>query len=243
MSSVDHTLQVIHMLRDLGELRVKEVSTELGISQASAHRVMSMLVYRGFAVRTESHSYRPGPAIGVAPAGTDRMKQLLGVVRPHLEMLRDEVRESTNLSVLVGASVRFLLTAESSHPAHAGDRRGFVLPAESSSAGRAILAARTPASVEALYRSDRERGRISAEAVGRLRLELRQVRSRGYAVSVEEAEIGIVSIAVPIRCEAHACAISIAGPVCHTGRVTGARSVTALMSAREHVERELGASG
>jgi DNA-binding IclR family transcriptional regulator len=239
MSSVDHTLQVIHMLRDIGELRVKEVSAGLGISQASTHRIMAMLVYRGFAVRTESHSYRPGPAIGVPPAGTERVKELLGLVKPHLEELRDEVDESTNLTVLVSTTVRFLLTAESSYPSHAGDRRGFVLPAESSAAGRAILATKPPERVHALYRTARDRGEISAEFLQRLQWELRQVRTRGYAVSAEEAEIGIVSIAAPVRCDAVSCAISIAGPMCHVEHVTGTRAVCSLMSARERIEREL----
>ena len=42
--------------------------TELGIAPSTAHRLLAMLVYRGFAVQDEKRMYHPGPAMGAGPA-------------------------------------------------------------------------------------------------------------------------------------------------------------------------------
>jgi IclR family acetate operon transcriptional repressor len=241
ISSVDNAIQLIHMLRDLGEVRGMDAAEELGISRSSVHRLMSMLVFRGFAVKDESRVYHPGPSIGVQPVAVAGAKDLLSIVKPHLNDLRDGLGESAYCMMLTGRSIRFLWTAESAYPTHAEDRRGFVLPAEGSAGGRAILATKSPASVRLLYREPCENGELNEDDMARLQFELRQVTVRGYSFSIEEAERGIVSVAVPIRYEAvrPPSAISIAGPVSHLKRVTDPAAIARLTNVRDEIEHEI----
>lgn len=241
ISSVDNALRLIHMLRDLGEVRGMDAAEELGISRSSVHRLMAMLVFRGFAVKDESRVYHPGPSIGVRPVAVAGTKDLLSIVKPHLNALRDELGESAYYMMLTGRLIRFLWTAESAYPTHAEDRRGFVLPAEASAGGRAILATKSPASISLLYREPCERGDMNENDIARLQFELRQVTIRGYSFSIEEAERGIVSVAVPIRYEAvrPASAISIAGPVSHLKNVTDPTAIAKLTNVRDQIEYEL----
>lgn len=50
LGSVDKTLRVISMLRDGTPIQVSTVAKRLEIAVSTAHRIMSMLVFHGFAV-------------------------------------------------------------------------------------------------------------------------------------------------------------------------------------------------
>ena len=69
IEAVDNALQLLQLLRDGGALRLKDAADELGVAPSTAHRLLAMLVYRGFAVQDETRRYVPGPAMGVGPAG------------------------------------------------------------------------------------------------------------------------------------------------------------------------------
>lgn len=243
ITSVDNALRLIQMLRDIGEVRGKDAAEVLNISPSSAHRLMSMLVYRGFAVQNDSRAYLPGPAVGVAPAVGQGAKELQEIVRPHLARLQSLTGESAYFMVLTGRVIRFLLTAESSYPTHAGDRHGFVIPAHSSAGGRAILSSIPPSEMEDIYAAPEEQEGVSLDSVelDRLHVVLRAVRSRGYAISVEEVERGIVSVAASIRNSSlqPRAAISISGPLMHRRTLTDSASIASLLEAREAIESQL----
>ncbi len=68
LESVDNALRLLQMLRDVGAVRLNQAANELGIARSTAHRLLAMLVYRGFAVQDEKRIYHPGPAMGAGPA-------------------------------------------------------------------------------------------------------------------------------------------------------------------------------
>lgn len=219
---------------------MKDAAIELGISPSSVHRLMSMLVFRGFAVQDESRTYFPGPSIGVRAIRIEGTRELHRIVKPHLESVRDDVNETAYCMILAGRSVRFILTVESSYPAHAGDRHGLVLPAADSAGGHAILSGLDPHKVAELYIAESADG-MTQEARERLTRRLRLVRSRGYALSVEEVESGIVSVAVPLRGDRNhpPAAISVSGPPSRLERVTAPETISRLKRARDEIDREL----
>ncbi len=233
LSSVDNALRLVQMLRDLGELRVKDAATELGVSSSTVHRLMSMLVFRGFAIQDESRAYRPGPAIGVQAVDAPTARQVQEAARPHLHALRDEIGESSNLMILTGTEVRFLLTAEATGSLHAHDRHGFVLPAHRSSGGRAILATLESATVGALYADELDETELNA-----LLGEVALVRARGYASSADEAERGIASVAAPIRGGALA-AVSLAAPTAASRTIMSDSAIERLLVASERIAADL----
>lgn len=243
VTSVDNALRLLQMLRDLGEVRSKEAAEELGISPSTVHRLMSMLVYRGFAVQNEARVYLPGPSIGIPPAASDGARRLQNLVRPYLSRLRDEAQESAYFMVLTGRVVRFLLTAESSYPTHAGDRHGFVIPAHTSAGGKAILSVMSRKDLDEMYNGPdaRDGVELSDAELDALLKDLMTVRARGYAVSVEEVERGIVTVSAPLR---HAwvrplSAISLSGPVARREALTHERTVSMLLAARDAIESAL----
>lgn len=201
IESVDHALALMEMVRDYGRVRLSVAARLLGVSVSTAHRLMSMLVYRGYAVQDASRRYLPGPALGLPPAGVPWTAELRHRAYPHLEMLAGRVAETANLMVRAGTEVRFLSSVEGGVPVPVGDRQGVALPAAKVSGGKALLAALAVAEVEQLYRHRAELigSPFDAQAHGRLAAELAVVRARGFAVNDEGTEQGISAVGVAVR--------------------------------------------
>ncbi|MBT2533818.1 IclR family transcriptional regulator [Arthrobacter sp. ISL-48] len=247
IEAVDNALQLLQLLRDGGSLRLKDAARELGVAPSTAHRLLAMLVYRGFAVQDESRRYVPGPAMGGGPAGVSWTRLLREVARPHMELLCSRVNETVNLMIRVGTKVRFLETVESTSVLRVGDRQGTVLPANKASGGKAMLAELEPAMIEQLFRSQNAGiggdNIPDAEYPAFLR-ELDMVRSNGFAANFEGTEEGISALGMALRNRRGEVigALSVATP---TGRFRGlfdAGLVGVMLETRRQLEIDIAAN-
>ena len=234
IASVDHALKLATMLAQEGPLRVTDAAELLGVSGSTAHRLLSMLVYRDFAEQRPDRRYGPGPVLAASSGRSDAPIALLR--RVGLEPMRrlvEETDESTNLSVLVGDRSHFVATVESRQVLRVGDRAGRSLPAHLTSGGKAILATWEPARARELFAGD---DGVDPAALTR---ELSRVRRRGYAVNDQATETGLTALGVAIRgADATAvAAVSLAVPSArfHRDRVAGwLAPLTATAAAIEH---------
>lgn len=201
IESVDNALALLELLRDFGALRLSDAAMELGISRSTAHRLLAMLVYRGFAEQDAAKRYIPGPALGVAPAGMSWTAQLRRRVLPHLQVLSGELDETVNLMVRAGTQVRFLATIQGSRLLRVGDRQGEVMPAHFASAGKAMLAGLgTPVVRELYMREARINGNEFSESwFAGLEQELLAGSRRGFCVNFEQTEVGANALGVSIK--------------------------------------------
>jgi IclR family acetate operon transcriptional repressor len=196
LQSVDNALLLLQLLRDNGTLRVSDAATELGTARSTAHRLLSMLVYRDFAVQDENRNYVPGPQLSASLAPDRHFSDLRSRLRPYLDSLCAVVRESVNLSVRVSTECRFIDSVECSQTLRVGDRRGTILPAALTSGGRALLAELSPQVITELYgTTDREHG----VDIRSLRRHLANARRRGYAVNDQDTEDGVSAIGTCLR--------------------------------------------
>ena len=213
IESVDHALQLAQVLQE-GPLRVTDAAERLGVSRSTAHRLLSMLVYRGFARQSADRRYHRGPALQPAGVGEAPVAVLRRVALPHLQALMSRARETVNLLVLTGTDMRFIATVECNQVLRVGDRAGQVLPAHITSGGKAVLAAMPPQEVDSLLKD--------AEDVDltRLRHSLRLVRRRGFAINEQATEKGLTAIgrAVLDRAGNPVAAIALALPSCRFDR-------------------------
>lgn len=201
IESVDNALKVLLLLGERSSLRLTDVSKYLGVASSTAHRLLAMLQYRGFVQQdARSKLYLPGTALtGVAFAILQRL-DFRGAVRPFLEQLNAQLRETVHLGMLVGATVHFVDAIESPQAVRVVSRLGRALPANSTSTGKAMLAALANDDVEALYPSEVLDGLTARSITSRTELlrQLAAIRRRGYATSSGESESGVSSVAVAL---------------------------------------------
>lgn len=206
VESVDNALRLIELLRDRGTFTVSEVAEVLDVAPSTAHRLLAMLVYRGFAAQDERRRYHPGPSLEAPPVRVGWTRQLRDIAAPHLELLCSRVDETVNLMIRVGTTVRFLDTVETSKVLRIGDREGAVLPAHQASGGKVLLADLETPVLSRLYCDPRDAGtpdHLSPEQFAELEQSLAEVRRRGYAVNSEETEEGVMAIATGVRVDPH----------------------------------------
>ena len=244
ISAVDNALQLVQLLRDIGGVRLKDAAAELNVAPSTAHRLLAMLIYRGFAVQDESKRYLPGPAVGVGPAEMSWTMHLRSMAQPHLELLSTRLNETVNLMIRVGTKVRFLSTVEGSNILRVGDRRGTVLSAHRASGGKAMLAELDPAMLIQLFRStsaDIGGDRISDAEYPDFLRELDAVRTNGFAANFEGTEEGVDALGVALHngvCQAIG-ALSVATPASRFRRLFDEGLVPLVLETQRQLELEI----
>jgi len=202
---VDNALVLLQLMRDEGSIRLKQAANALGVAPSTAHRLLAMLIYRGFAVQDESKLYVPGPAMSAGPAGVPWTLDFRLRAMPHIRGLSESLDESVNLAIRVGRHVRFVSSVEGRRLLRVGNRKGMVLPAWEASGGKAMLAEMPRTEIDELFRSK------AAEADGFRRSDvdyarfirmLSRVRREGFGVNSEETEEGVSAIGVTVHCDA-----------------------------------------
>jgi DNA-binding IclR family transcriptional regulator len=241
IESVDNALKVLLLLGERPSLRLTDVSQYLGVASSTAHRLLAMLQYRGFVQQdAKSKAYLPGSALtGVAFSILQRF-DFRGAVRPYLEQLNGELRETVHLGMLAGTTVHFVDAIESPQAVRVVSRLGRAMPASSTSTGKALLAGLTDAEVEALYPSERIEGltRKSIHSRAELLHQLATVRKLGYATSSEESELGVSSVAVALATSTGPrLAINVAVPSSRMTKDDERRVGAALLSLAEQASR------
>lgn len=244
IESVDNALALIELLRDFGALRLSDAAVELGVSRSTAHRLLAMLVYRGFAGQDAAQRYVPGPALGVAPAGMSWTAELRRLVLPHMKELSSDLDETVNLMVRAGTQVRFLATVQGSRPLRVGNRQGEVMDAHAASAGKAMLAQLEAEKVRELYvRASEISGEALCESLfAGLEQDLVSARKLGFAVNFEQTEAGTKALGVALRDGVGqvVAGLSVSIPPVRFRPAFDCGLATAVFAARERIEAELG---
>lgn len=191
VDSIDHALMTLDMLARRPQIRLTELAAELHIGRATAHRLLQMMLFRGFAVQNLDRSYAAGPALLARhqPNHSDEMQRLRTGMRPHLEAASATLQDTTHLKVLIGIEAVCLDSVEGSFPLHTPSSRGARYPAEYVSGGLLLLA-----TLRAEELKRRFAGRPDESMAGLQRI-LVSTRLRGFGLIVDEGRAGISSVA------------------------------------------------
>ncbi|MGP4043712.1 IclR family transcriptional regulator [Streptomyces sp. 2A115] len=243
VSAAGNALRVVRLLHELDELRVMDVADRLGVARSTAHRVLAMLVFEGFATQDRHKVYRPGPALqAIRGSRAAPPPDLITIAHPHLRRLADAVRETTHLMVLDGNGIRFLDGVEGPQALRVSYRTGTFLPAHTTSGGKALLATLPADRLRALYPNglpeDRARTPKNFES---LMNELVTVRRHGYAINLQESERGVhaVGACVRDRTGTAVAAVAVAAPSVRCTRASLAELSRPLLAAVQDIGQRL----
>ena len=216
IQSVDYALQLLLILKRDGVLRVSEAAAELGVARSTAHRLISMLRFRGFVEQARDRTYRAGSAFADLGGGPNSATALLGIARPHLLRLTERTGETSNLMILAGSDVQFIDTIECKKVLRVGSRVGVRLPARLTSGGKVLLADLPFEEVALLH------PQLAADpaAVSAMKRTLSAIRRQGFGTNFQESERGIVAVGMAVRGTSGAAiaAVAISAPTVRLNR-------------------------
>jgi IclR family acetate operon transcriptional repressor len=244
---VERTFSILDLFTpDRPEWTTTEIARALGLPVPTAHRILAVLRRRSLVVKDEgSKRFRLGPGaldLGErARAGLD----LRTVAHPILERLAQGTGETALLTVPNETRDRSVCVdrVESSHPLRLSVLPGRQLPLHAGAMQKALLAFLPEEDRERVLRGPLERlCRNTITDPRKLRAEILEIRRRGFATSVEETNVGVWGVAVPIvAADGRVVAsIGLAGPSARMSATLLRRYLASLRAGAEEVARALG---
>lgn len=239
VGSVDSALQLLDLLIDDAELTVSGSADVLHVARSTAHRLLSTLVYRGFAERTGERTYVLGPALR-REDGASGNRALVARVRPALQALAARTGETATFVEWRGLDARFLFSAEGTRRVRVSGRAGTVLPAHLTSATKPCLAELPWPDVHALLtsRAARERGGAPGpDELAALREELAEIARTGLASNVGATEPDVAARGIGVRAPDGLCrfGISLSAPITRADELLAPEAAAALRAASAEV--------
>ncbi len=186
--------------RDHDALAIADVARLTGLDRATARRCLLTLARLGYA-ESDGRRFRLTARVlrlGYAYLSAAALPRL---IQPYLERLSEATGESCSASVLDGDEIVYVARASQRRVLSIGLSVGSRLPAFCASMGRVLLAALPPEDARRLF-SRAPLPKLTPATVtdvGRLMAILDEVRAQDFAIIDQELEIGLRSIAVPLR--------------------------------------------
>jgi IclR family transcriptional regulator, KDG regulon repressor len=224
---LDKALRVLMLFNsEHPELGVTAVARALDMPKSTVHRILRVLAQHGFLSQDpDSRHFRLGLAVLELGRRAHAGLELRRIATPIMEQLATESGETVLLQVVspegdrvvciervqLGQGLRLILEVGATAPLHAG------------CSAKALLAYMAAEAIEAYIGAGlRALTPHTITDPARLRAELADIRSNGYAVSFEETDEGVAGVSVPIldHTERVVASISVSGPITRVNQMT-----------------------
>ncbi|MCP4895734.1 MAG: IclR family transcriptional regulator [bacterium] len=198
-------IRAIHLLkafsRERHEQNLAELSTTVGLTKTTAHRLLTALESEDLVVRNPAtKTFRLGPAIIALGSQALVNNDLRAVVEPELRMLAERSGETATLEVPMEGSMLIVAEVMGSHLVTVTAELGTRWPMHATSTGKAFLAAISEEQrLELLTPPLHKYTPSTIVDVEELERELEQVRKHGYATANEEIEVGASAVGTVLR--------------------------------------------
>ena len=182
------------------KMTLSEVAAETGITRAATRRFLLTLVHEGYAAMDGKYFDLTPQVLELGFSVLSQM-DTWDIAKPFLERLSGTIEESVSASVLDGFDVVYIVGVQFNRIISVGVAVGNRLPAHCTATGRVLLAEQPEANwnaiIDAIKLEPRTQYTITSKA--KFRDVLRKTRKEGYCLVDQELEVGLLSIAIPIR--------------------------------------------
>lgn len=227
-----------------GGMTLTEISSRLGLPTSSTHNVLQRMVSTEVITVTDEHQYSLGArAVRLGFRIIDSLEVQVGVVaRRHLQELARDTGEHIYLAMILGRRVVYVDRVLGSRAVGVDIRLGQSLFLHATSVGK-LFAAHN----EQLHRRllSQPRPRLTDHTLvepDEIEAELQRIRDQGFAVSNEEAILGVMGVAVPVR-DARGVVVAAIHISALSSQVTPEREgelISAATATANSIEAELG---
>ena len=215
VQSVDRALTILEVLARVGTAGVTEIAAELGVHKSTAFRLVSTLeAHRLVEQAGDRGRYSLGVGLLRLAGATTARLDLVQEARPVCRQLAADTGETVNLTVLAEHSALYLDQVAGSSALQSHNWVGQHIPLHATSNGKVLLSELDPDELEEQLHALPRFTPKTITSRSRLLKELELVRKQGYAVAIDELELGLTAVAAPIR-NAHGdvvASISVSGP-------------------------------
>jgi len=243
VQSVDRALIILERLARSGEAGVTEIANEIGVHKSTAFRLVATLEAHRLVEQTEERGkYRLGVGLLRLAGATTARLDLVQEARPVCRQLASDTGETVNIAVLSESSALYLDQVAGSSALQPHNWVGQHIPLHATSNGKVLLSGLSRQQCDAVLSKLSAYTPVTITTKSKLRAELDQVREQGYALAVDELEVGLTAVAAPIR-NAHGdvvASMSVSGP---TFRISDDRVddvIGKVVEAAEEVSHRLG---
>jgi DNA-binding IclR family transcriptional regulator len=198
---LDKAVQVIELLATSNRaLRLKDIAGTLLLNKTTALRILRVLESHNLVTRNGDATFVLGNRVLWWEACYRRNFELLGVVRPYLEKVRDLTSETVIFSVLVGDRTVIVNQAISPQVTSSRYDLGAAAPLHAGASGKAVLAFLDSEKQKKFLRQG-DLDRLTQRTITdrkHLERQLKEIRTRGFALTRGERLPNTASIAAPV---------------------------------------------
>ena len=201
MTSLARGLAVVQAFSDSRKPQtIAQISQKTGIPRAAVRRCLFTLQQLGY-VDAELNNFSLRPKVLTLGYSYLSSTPLTVSSQPYLNAISRDLGESCSIAVLDDGEVLYVARSAASRVMSVALNTGSRLPAYCTSLGRVMLAYLSPDQLDAYFARAKLRPMTEKTVTNQKRLRelLAGVRQDGYAINDEELELGLRSIAVPVR--------------------------------------------
>ncbi len=215
VQSVDRALTILELLARGGEAGVTEIAAALDVHKSTAFRLVATLESHRLVEQTEDRGkYRLGVGVLRLAGATSARLDVVQEARSVCRQLAADTGETVNIAVLSESSALYLDQVAGSSALQPHNWVGQHIPLHATSNGKVLLSGLDQPALDALLGKLSAYTPLTITKKGKLRDELAKVREQGFALAVDELEVGLTAAAAPIR-NAHGdvvASMSVSGP-------------------------------
>jgi IclR family pca regulon transcriptional regulator len=181
-------------------MTLTEVAEKIGLTRATARRFLLTLETLGY-VRSTGKEFALTPKVMELGFSYLSSLGLTDVVTPHLATLSSQVHESASAAILDGHEIVYIARSAGRKIMQVQITVGTRFPAYATSMGRVLLADLAPEELEGVLDASTLTSLTTNTTTSTrdLAAEIARVRQQGFAFVDQELELGLRSLAVPIR--------------------------------------------
>jgi IclR family transcriptional regulator, acetate operon repressor len=244
VQSVDRAVTILEILARRREAGVTEIAAELGVHKSTAFRLVVVLEDHGLVEQaTERGKYRLGFGVVRLAGSAAAQLDLAQESQAACEDLVEAVGETANVAILDEGWATNISEVRGEAAVVSQSWVGRRTPLHATSSGKVLLAFQPKGEREQILARPLEafttQTVIEADL---LRVELAQIRERGWSSTCEELEVGLNAVAAPIRGPGGSvvAAVSVSGPSYRLGPPSFAEVAELVQAAAAQISARLG---
>lgn len=246
VQSVDRALCILEILSDYENgLGIAEISEKANLHKSTVYRFLSTLIYKGY-VSQDTSTSKYLLTLKLFELGNKKIEKmnLVTVAQPYLRDLMKKTDEVVHLAVREENELIYVAKVEPKKSIIMYTRIGMRKPMYCTAMGKAIMAELTEEEVKNIWDSSDVKifTNNTIADLSDLKSNLKDVRSKGYALDDQEVESGIICMGAVIKdYRSKICgAISVSGTIMSITEDNKETIASELLECVSKISKELG---